>query len=282
MKKHLLQMLCVFCLGVVTVPGVLGVVRWWRSSDFQTTRFVDFETVGREPDSNIVAAAGEQRLSVLSELDELDASVQSPSRTRQTEENPFADEALAESNPPAAARTAKPVRENLELDIEPPVLAQNSPIRTQFNPPSTNLDLEEEFHVEPVPVKQRTASINSKAEPPDGIESLADADLSDEQKAKLTTLREKLAELTKAKAELVNEQTLEETIFSLEKQISNLHAAQKLLSAQQILRALAEEFPDSPAAAKAQRMLEAARFKMTPTVSTDPLSGRPTVRYTVR
>ncbi len=254
MKKYLLQMLCVFCLGVATVPGTVLVERWLRNSGSPPAKkFADLTLV-------------DFSLHEDGELEQLDAEHQRQMAVLQKSS--------------AAARVANQIQPDFDSDVEPPVLAQNSPTRTQFKPPSTDLDLE--FDPNTVPVKQRIASTNSKAEPPDGIESLADADLSDEQKAKLTTLREKLAELTKAKAELVNEQTLEETIFSLEKQISNLHAAQKLLSAQQILKALAEEFPDSPAAAKAQRMLEAAGFKMIPTVSSDPLSGRPTVRYTVR
>lgn len=273
MKKLWLQLLVVFCLGVVTVPGVLAGVHWWRNSDIQTMKFVDFQTEAGNSDSNISVAVGEQ---TLTELNEFDTSLRFPSRPHKADVSPFADE----FDSPAVGRAAKPVRENLDVDFEPDVLAQNSPSRKPASKPTfeapSGFTLDDE--IGDAPVRQRTASTNPKPELPDGIESLVDANLSDEQKAKLTTLREKLAELTKAKAELVNEQTLEETIFSLEKQISNLHAAQKLLSAQQILRALAEEFPDSPAAAKARRMLEAAGSMKSMKPAPDPLSALPNYR----
>lgn len=278
MKKHWLLTLGIYCLGVATVPGLLVGARWWRNSAPPTTKFVDFQN------SEVVTAAS------LDQLDPGESNVDDPAPSKapskvlaKVEDKPFADEKPDESNSAESARKAKPVPVDLDLELEPSVLAQNPPsrkpaaVRSEFDEFEAPAFQSSNGH-EPARAKPRTTPETTKPEPPDGIESLVEAELSDEQKAKLTTLREKLAELTKAKAELVNEQTLEETIFSLEKQISNLHAAQKLLSAQQILRALAEEFPDSPAAAKAQRMLEAAEAKKLLRTSSDPLTALPTYR----
>lgn len=277
MKKHWLHTLVVFGLGVVTVPGVLGGVRWWQNSEkLGRPKFVQLRAV----EDPFAATDEAPKVIHVDGFTEAMAKVAEIERRRQRSANLIANEA-DEVDSTAPALAAKPVRVNFNSELEPPVLAQNSPGRkTTFSQPDrfTDTPVLNDFGDGPIPVKQRSATANSKPEQPDGIESLAEPNLSDEQKAKLTTLREKLAELTKAKAELVNEQTLEETIFSLEKQISNLHAAQKLLSAQQILRALAEEFPDSPAAAKAQRMLEAAESKKLLKPSPDPLSALPTYR----
>lgn len=280
MKKHWLLTLGIYCLGVATVPGLLVGARWWRNSAPTTTKFVDLQN------SEVVTAAS------LDQLDPGEAEFKAPAPSKapsevvaKVDDKPFADEGLAESNSTESAPKKKSAPMDLDLEFSPPVLAQNPPSRK----PAAVRESFDEFEApafqpsnghEPARAKPRTTPETAKPEPPDGIESLVEAELSDEQKAKLTTLREKLAELTKAKAELVNEQTLEETIFSLEKQISNLHAAQKLLSAQQILRALAEEFPDSPAAAKAQRMLEAAEAKKSLRTSSDPreLGALPTYR----
>lgn len=278
MKKRWLLTLSVYGLGVATVPGVLIGAHWWQDAKSHAPKFVEIQHVDAKADTGISIVQSEP----MSELDELDSTPPARPQVAQLKSSPKSvaldDEFLAE-----------PKSLQLEFDSldEPPVLAQNSPSRKpteaktsfdEFEAPAFRPSIEPE----PVRGKPRSTPEAAKPELPDGIESLVEAELSDEQKVKLTTLREKLAELTRAKAELVNEQTLEETIFSLEKQISNLHAAQKLLSAQQILRALAEEFPDSPAAAKAQRMLEAAGFKVIPVSSTDPLSGRPAVRYAIR
>ena len=120
---------------------------------------------------------------------------------------------------------------------------------------------------------QRTVPKRDAAKlPNDGIDSLVEQNVSDEQKAKLTTLREKLSELIKTKAELINEQTLTNDIAVIEKQISDLHAAQKLLSAQQILKTMIEEFPQSPAAQKALRMLEAAGVPKSPASKLEPVA----------
>ncbi|MBC7816416.1 MAG: hypothetical protein IAG10_05940 [Planctomycetaceae bacterium] len=259
MKKHWLVTLGIYCLGVATLPGVLGGVRWWQNADGRATpKFIQVR---------------DEAVNVSADTDFLDESVPiiaASSQQMESNTNSLTDEASFEFNSAAAARETKPVRVNFASEVEPPVLAQNSPKR---NPPRSrasdatfepSLDLPLEDFGEVVLPKSRATPDGAKAELPDGIESLADANLSEEEKAKLTTMREKLAELTKAKAELINEQTLTETITALEKQISDLHAAQKLLSAQQILKALAEEFPDSPAAAKAQRMLEAAESRKTP------------------
>jgi TolA-binding protein len=112
---------------------------------------------------------------------------------------------------------------------------------------------------------------NAAPLPNDGIDSLAEQTVSDEQKAKLTALRDKLSDLIKAKAELINEQTLTNEITTIEKQISDLHAAQKLLNAQQILKQLIEEFPQSPAAQKGQRMLDAAGVPKLSTSKLEPI-----------
>lgn len=257
MKKRWLLTLSVYGLGVATVPGVLIGARWWQDAKSHAPKFVEIQHVSAEADASISIAQSEP--DVFSDGNELPP----PARSHVAEHKP---------SPKSIAQDDEFVQEPKSLQLEfdsldePPALAQNSPIRKPTEA-KTSFD---EFDApafrpssEPGVVRGNPRSTPEVAKPelPDGIESLVEAELSDEQKAKLTTLREKLAELTKAKAELVNEQTLEETIFSLEKQISNLHAAQKLLSAQQILRALAEEFPDSPAAAKAQRMLEAAEGK---------------------
>lgn len=124
------------------------------------------------------------------------------------------------------------------------------------NRPTAPLDLAV-FDEPPAPPRPATNRPNVSY-PPDGIDSLAEADASNEEKAKLTTLREKLAGLAKVKGELINEATLAKEITALEKQISDLHAAQHLQKAKQILSELAEKFPDSPAAIRANRMLEVA------------------------
>lgn len=256
MKKRWLLTLSVYGLGVATVPGVLIGARWWQDAKSHAPKFVEIQHVAAKADASISIVQSEP----MSDLDELESTPLARPHVAQLKSSPKSvalDDELTEE--------PKPLQLEFDSLDEPPVLAQNSPSRKPTEPKTTFDEFEAPAFrpsIEPEPVrKQRATPEVAKPELPDGIESLAEANLSDEQKAKLTTLREKLAELTKAKAELVNEQTLEETIFSLEKQISNLHAAQKLLSAQQILRALAEEFPDSPAAAKAQRMLEAAEAK---------------------
>lgn len=265
MKKHWLQTFGVFCLGVVTVPGVLTGLRWWWNSDGHAPKFIEIQPADAKAASDIDIFVAEQT----SKVDEPTLSMRTSRRPRQL------DDEFANFNPPVATPAAKPVQLDFASDVEPSVLAQNSPSRKSPLPPTFEDPGSPFEDFNSVPVTQRTASTNSKAELPDGIESLAEVNLSDEQKAKLTTLREKLAELTKAKAELINEQTLTETIASLEKQISDLHAAQKLLSAQEILKALAEEFPDSPAAAKAKRMLEAAESKKAPKPSPDSFFEEP-------
>ncbi len=258
MKKHLLQMLGVFCLGVATVPGVLIGARWWQDTKGHSPKFVEIQHVDAKADSDISIAQSEPA----SNLDELESPP--PARPHVADHKPIRKTAVVDND--EFIVEAKPLQLDFDSEDEPSVLAQSAPTRKPAEVRSSFDEFEapafrSSHEPETVRGKQRSTPEAAKPEQPDGIESLAEPNLSDEQKAKLTTLREKLAELTKAKAELVNEQTLEETIFSLEKQISNLHAAQKLLSAQQILRALAEEFPDSPAAAKAQRMLEAAEEK---------------------
>ena len=146
-----------------------------------------------------------------------------------------------------------------------------------------------DFLDEPSVVPQRNPQPTkpSAKEESDQIESLAAPNPSDEEKAKLATLREKLSGLIKTKSELINERTLEQEVFAIEKQIADLHAAQQLLKAKETLAELVEKFPDSPAAVRAKRMLEAAggkpsswnpgRLRPEPE-PVEPLSALPTSR----
>ena len=268
MKKHWLVTLGIYSLGVATFPGILIGVRWWQDAESPTTpKFIDV----RDVTVNAFADSASDTDTLAEPTSRITAN------TRLPQPIPFADEEPFEFDSAVPTRQAEPVRVNVASNFETPVrLAQKT--STRKPPQSRTTDLE----FEPLPALQldvfdkadvpesRATPESAKAELSDGIESLADVELTEEQKAKLTTLREKIAELTKAKAELINEQTLTETITTLEKQISDLHAAQKLLSAQQILKALAEEFPDSPAAAKAKRMLEAAESRRAPKSSRGP------------
>ena len=277
MKKHWLVTLGIYSLGVATFPGILIGVRWWQDAESPTTpKFIDVRDVTvnafeeKETDSDTFA----------------EPTSRITANTRSHQPISFFDEEPFEFDSAVPTRQTEPVRVNVASDVETPVLlAQKASTRKQphsrtaedkFEPqPALQLD---DFNEVDVP-KSRATPESAKAELSDGIESLADVELTEEQKAKLTTLREKIAELTKAKAELINEQTLTETINTLEKQISDLHAAQKLLSAQQILKALAEEFPDSPAAAKAKRMLEAAESRKAPKSSRESFDFEKVQRY---
>src|SRR5690349_17762807 len=156
--------------------------------------------------------------------------------------------------------------EAIEFDDRFHVISDNQQVpgkssaKTSAKLPSKTptLDFDKPF-TEPLPsLRSDNPGRPTAVAPPDGIESLAQSNPSDEEKAKLTALREKLAELAKAKGELINEATLTKEIATLEKQISDLHAAESLQKAKQILSELVEAFPESPAAIRAKRMLEAA------------------------
>ena len=247
--KTWLRSLGVYVLGVATIPAVLliGTVTskklWSRP---HTPMFVDFKVA--VPDE--LAACGKSADET--HLVNFDTTV--VSRASDT----FADVAPAQSEPLLKRNT------NLTFDDaadESLTLADNSPrngVAKAALPTSSNEDLD--LHLEdPLAPRARVVPKRDAAPlPNDGIDSLAEQTVTAEQKAKLTTLRDKLGELIKAKAELINEQTLTNEISVIENQISDLHAAQKLLNSQQILKQMIEEFPQSPAAQKAQRMLEAA------------------------
>lgn len=72
-----------------------------------------------------------------------------------------------------------------------------------------------------------------------------------------SSLRQQYLELAKTRAELMTEATLKEEIATTQKNIRELRALQKLHEAQELLLSLTTEFPDSEAAAKAKRMLDA-------------------------
>ena len=72
----------------------------------------------------------------------------------------------------------------------------------------------------------------------------------------LDELREQLAQLAKTKAGLLNKKSLEVEIEKMKSDISNLHAARKLLDARQALERMIIEFPQSPAAERARMMLK--------------------------
>lgn len=269
MKKRWLSLCGIYFLGLATVPGLMLAERWRQDSlsprpKFTEAVFVDSLAEEAVPRNDV--ARFEQ--SVLAE----------------DSEPAFAESELRAPRPVQKPQTAQ---RPLTLDLDDSLAAD-------LKPPSRGTSLDDEFDSferEPVtvtvPKRSPTAISKEKADVPDGIESLAESNPSDEQKAKLTSLREKLAELMKAKAELVNEQTLSQEVSALEKQISDLHAAQKLLSAQQILRALVEEFPESPAAVRAKRMLKASETnpgalpppgQLRSSKADSPLSALPTYR----
>ena len=70
-------------------------------------------------------------------------------------------------------------------------------------------------------------------------------------------LREQYLELAKTKAGLMTEETLKREIAATQRNIDELMALQKLQDAQEILLSITKEFPESEAATKATRMLEA-------------------------
>ncbi len=167
--------------------------------------------------------------------------------------------------------------------------ASVEPLPVKSKKPRLPIDLEKEFGVEiPDPQvvrpRQPTAAKPPVKDESDRTETLATPNPNEEEKAKLTTLREKLSELIKAKAELINEQTLSQEVSTLEKQISDLHAAQQLLKARQILNELVEQYPESPAAIRAKRMLEASGMKPSSwrgeplSPLPEPIDGLPTYR----
>lgn len=248
--KTWLRSLGLYVLGVATVPAVLLIGtatsnKLWSKP--HAPKFVDFSAT----EAKAAAACGK----AADEIHLVNFDNQAVSA-----DDLFADEA------PPAQRTPL-VRQDVGLNFddaadEPLTLADNSPrnggAKPLFREPAPN-DLVLDQFEEPSAVRPRAVLKQAAVPlPNDGIDSLAEQTVTDEQKAKLTTLRDKLGELIKAKAELINEQTLTNEISVIEKQISDLHAAQKLLNAQQILKQMIEEFPQSPAAQKAQRMLDAA------------------------
>lgn len=266
--KTWLRSLGVYVLGVATVPAVLlvGSVTsnklWSRP---HTPKFVDAIKLKTENTAACTQAADESHLT---------------SFDNQAVSNTV--DVFAEAATPVQRTSPAPQDIGLSFDDvtnEPVKLAENAPrdggAKPFFREPAPNdlvLDqLEEPAAVRPRPVTKPSAT----PLPNDGIDSLAEQTVTDEQKAKLTTLRDKLSELIKAKAELINEQTLTNEISVIEKQISDLHAAQKLLNAQQILKQMIEEFPQSPAALKAQRMLDAAGVPKTPASKLEPIPEVP-------
>lgn len=72
-----------------------------------------------------------------------------------------------------------------------------------------------------------------------------------------SALRQQYLDLAKAKAELMSDVSLKREIAETQQNINELRALQKLQEAQEILQSLAVEFPNSEAAVKATRMLQA-------------------------
>lgn len=175
----------------------------------------------------------------------------------------------------------------LEVGLTEDVFVEPAEIKSKkLKPP---IDLDEEFGLETpgqqvVRPRQPAVPRPPVKDESDRTETLATPNPNEEEKAKLTTLREKLSELIKAKAELINEQTLSQEVSTLEKQISDLHAAQQLLKARQILNELVEQYPESPAAIRAKRMLEASGMKPSAWKGEplrplpEPVDGLPTYR----
>lgn len=272
MKKRWLSLCGIYFLGLATVPGLMLAERWRQESRSPRPKFT--EAVFADSAVDEAASRGdvaEFEQSVLAQnsepafadSDSADLAATEPrGLTNSLAHPPIRSNSMPKSGP-VEFSAPRPARKP-QTAPQPPALDFDDSLAADVKPPlPRNLedafDLPEETPViNTVPKRSPTAVSKERADIPDGIESLAEPNPSDEQKAKLTSLREKLAELMKAKAELVNEQTLSEEVSALEKQISDLHAAQKLLSAQQILRALVEEFPESPAAVRAKRMLKAS------------------------
>lgn len=251
MKKWL-RSIGVYVLGVATIPAALlmGTVaskNLW-SQPHKSTLFVDGPA---EPQIHDAFKAEAAQANSLADLDEVPVVFSTKSVGRKS--NVPNSQIRPQAQPDLDLRFDEAV-------AEPLILADNSPRNGGTKAPQRTA-LDDDIGLETpsrLPPQRVVPKRDSAPLPNDGIESLAEATVSDEQKAKLTTLREKLGELIKAKAELINEQTLTNEISAIEKQISDLHAAQKLLNAQQILKSMIEEFPQSPAAQKAQRMLDAA------------------------
>lgn len=278
MRKRWRTWCVVYLLGVATIPGAMLATRWLRSSDSQRPKFTEavYAEKAEENAAPIDDVAQFETL-VLAENSEPSltdsnfnftgpSATEPPRLTKSVLVSPLTGDWKLRSGP--VEFNAPPPAHQSQTAPQPPSLDFDDFLAVDLKPPQRTTNLDDEFREsverEPVTIvpKRPPADIsNSKADVPDGIESLAEPNPSDEQKAKLTSLREKLAELMKAKAELINEQTLSQEVSALEKQISDLHAAQKLWSAQEILKALVEEFPQSPAAIRAKRMLEAAGMK---------------------
>lgn len=266
--KTWLRPLGVYVLGVATVPALLliGTVTsnklWSRP---HVPMFVDASL-----------SKAEDTAAFTKEADEIHF-VNIDNQAVSSAVDVFADAA-----PPAqrAQQTQREIGLTFDDAADGPVsLADNSPrnggAKPVFRDPAPH-DLELNQFAEPSAVRPRPVLKQAAAPlPNDGIDSLAEQTVTDEQKAKLTTLRDKLSELIKAKAELINEQTLTSEISVIEKQISDLHAAQKLLSAQQILKQMIEEFPQSPAAQKAERMLDAAGVPKSSASKLEPIPEVP-------
>ena len=71
------------------------------------------------------------------------------------------------------------------------------------------------------------------------------------------SLRARYLQLAKEKAELMQEEALQQEIEQTERRIVELKAERRLNEAKQALETIAEEFPDSEAARTASRMLNA-------------------------
>lgn len=265
--KTWLRSLGVYALGVATVPAVLLIGTatsnklWSRP---HTPKFVDAIKSDAEDTTECAKAADEIHLT---------------SFDNQAVSNTV--DVFAEAATPVQRTSPAPQDIGLsfnDVTDEPVKLADNAPRDRGAKPffrdaPPNDLELPS---VDSTTARPRPASKPSTTPlPKDGIDSLAEQTVTDEQKAKLTTLRDKLGELIKTKAELINEQTLTNEISVIEKQISDLHAAQKLLNAQQILKQMIEEFPQSPAALKAQRMLDAAGVPKAPASKLEPIPEIP-------
>jgi hypothetical protein len=82
-------------------------------------------------------------------------------------------------------------------------------------------------------------------------DKLPDADV----KSTTDSLRAQYLELVKTKALLMDEETLRKEIVATQEKIDELQAAKQLAEAEQLLRELAEQHPNSPAAQVANQML---------------------------
>lgn len=157
------------------------------------------------------------------------------------------------------AETKDDLPRSLKRNHEPPAI--------QVHAAETAMALSDSFNVDE-DIDAIENPLTSDPTPTDALDdelkALAPTEPSAEDASMLTELREQVATLSQAKAELLNAKALETEISQLQKQIANLQAARRLHGAQHELEKLIQEFPESPAAVRAKSMLKPLPTSKTP------------------